>query len=143
VKQHSGHFVRISQDLTFSKTVCRSICPVEFKSFISGPPVCNNHSAALAVASGLFLDIARRIGEEAGNNAIIVLSFRVLQPQRIDEMQEKLLLLSSQKLAIFEPGKGRVASSPLEALNSDINVSLNAYGKQKQFLSIISFEHFH
>ncbi|CZR65048.1 uncharacterized protein PAC_14948 [Phialocephala subalpina] len=65
----------------------------------------------LSFASKISFATVRLLREDRSDGAIIVLSFRALQAQRIDEMQIKLHELSVRKLA-------RPAQPPLESLQA-------------------------
>lgn len=53
-------------------------------------------------ATQLSFDVIKQIREARTDDAVVVFSFRALQAQRIDEMQEELLELSSAKLEISQ-----------------------------------------
>lgn len=86
----------------------------------------------LLASTQLNLHLIRVIREERSDGAIVVLSFRALQAQRIDVLQEKLLLLSSQFLA---RGMMCKIEGPIPIdLDDQIDTTLQRYGKCSLFV---------
>ena len=81
----------------------------------------------LVAATHLSLNVIRQIREERSDGAIVVLSFRALQAQRIDEMQERLPVLSHQYLARRD--RAHTEGLP-EDLDYQIDTTLQRYGKR-------------
>jgi hypothetical protein len=69
--------------------------------------------------------VLEALREERDDGAIVVLSFRALQAQRIDEMQQEFHDLSTTRLAAI----GNANNEEWLNLNARIDHGLNNYGK--------------